>query len=864
MSDGTPGEPPDRFLPPDWAALAPLVDVVLDTPLHRRAAVLAEVSGGDPERRATLERLVAECERDLPLLNRPAAERFDQLLGEDEPIALPEVVGDRYRMGREVGRGGMARVYVASDLKHGRDVAIKVVRAELAASLGRDRFLKEIGIAARLRHPNIVPLYDSGVANGSLYFVMPFESGPSVRERVAQEGPLPVAEALSVLRDVARALQYAHEQGVVHRDIKPDNVLMSGGAAVVADFGIAKAFTAAQVDATQGLTTQTGVGMGTPAYMAPEQAVGDPSTDHRADIYSYGCLAYELFTAHPPFHGLPMHQIIAAHVGTVPPPLRELRADVPDGVARLVARCLEKNPDQRPQSATELLTALEQPGITPGLVRSPRFAKRTMALVTVALAVAVVGFTWWRWQGGTPASITVAVLPVVNIAKDSALDVFADGLSDEVATALARVPGVQIKSRSGARLYRGQLGVDVKEVGRKLAADYVVTGTMRQLDGRWIISTELTRTADAAELWSETFDRTPAQQLGVAEEIAGAYAARLRRIFPKSLGVAPALAEHQKTTPEAYRLYMLGQELLRRRGQSVKESAEAFRQAATIDPRYAGAFSGLSMALALYPYFQDARPASVYDEVTSSAKRALALDSALAQPHVALGLAYEHNREWDRAEAEFKTALRLQPGDAEARIQYGRFLTFRLRAREGLELFQAARRADPASALILSQVSYDYYLLGQQDSARVISEQAVQSGALNLTTRILGALVRLRDGRPAEARALVNDVTTVSPIVLYVLAASGDTATAMARLRAIESARPKPGFVESTRALVMLALRDTSAALNALQRATAADEIWFMVSSTSDHMFDPIRGSARFDAILREVGLPTSARARSP
>ena len=241
--------PPDRsdaLLPNDWADLAAALDTLLDTPTERRAAVLSELSAGDPARRATLEQLVAECERHAPLLDRPAAERFDRLVAEQVDVPLPDTLGGRYRIDRELGHGGMARVYLARDLKHARDVAVKVIRPDLAASLGRERFLGEIAIAARLRHPNIVPLYDSGDADGVLYFVMPYEDGPSLRTRLAGGEPLPVAECVTTLRDVARALAYAHEHGVVHRDVKPDNVMMSGGTAVVADFGIAKALAGAE------------------------------------------------------------------------------------------------------------------------------------------------------------------------------------------------------------------------------------------------------------------------------------------------------------------------------------------------------------------------------------------------------------------------------------------------------------------------------------------------------------------------------------------------------------------------------------------------------------------------------------------
>jgi len=379
-------------VPARWAELAPLVDAVLDAPTERRSSILLELSPSDPELRAEVERLVAECERGMPMLDRHAADAFLQLLVDDVDLAIPEILGGRYRIEHEIGRGGMALVYVARDLKHARAVAVKVIRPNLAASLGRSRFLREIEIAARLRHPNIVPVYDSGDADGMLYFVMPYEEGPSLRTRLDRDGALSVTQCVNVLRDVGRALAYAHEHGVVHRDVKPDNVLMSGGAAVVTDFGIAKAVHAAQSDAPTGTLTQPGAGIGTPAYMAPEQAVGDPATDHRADIYSFGCLAYELFAGHPPFHDLPTHEIIAAHVGTKPVPLSSASAGVPESIAGLVARCLEKSPGARPQSAQELLTDLDaaQTGPTE-LVRRRRRTPRPLLITAGIITVALIG-----------------------------------------------------------------------------------------------------------------------------------------------------------------------------------------------------------------------------------------------------------------------------------------------------------------------------------------------------------------------------------------------------------------------------------------------------------------------------------------
>ena len=343
--------------PEDWEQLAPLIDLVLDAEPDRRAALLDELYPGDPARRVRLERLVEDCERAHPLLDRPAAEAFSALLA-DEDLAIPEALSQRYRIERELGRGGMAVVYLAHDLRHGRDVAVKVIRPEVAAALGRDRFLREIAIAARLHHPNVVPLYDSGEAEGVLYYVMPFEPGASLRERLARDGPLPLAEAVRILRDVCDALAHAHQHGIVHRDIKPDNVLLAGRRALVADFGVAKAVTHAA--GTGSPHTTAAITLGTPTYMAPEQIGPHPDADHRADIYAVGLLGYEILGGRPPFRGRSSHEVLAAHLTESPRPLAALRADLPPVLAELVMKCLEKRPEDRWQQAEQLVTRLDE------------------------------------------------------------------------------------------------------------------------------------------------------------------------------------------------------------------------------------------------------------------------------------------------------------------------------------------------------------------------------------------------------------------------------------------------------------------------------------------------------------------------
>ena len=392
--------------PNDWRSLEPLVDALLDAAPDRRAALLAELSGGDAARHDELASLVAECERPYPLIETPVADRFDAVFGDEAP-PVPESLATRYRIFGEVGRGGMAIVYVARDLKHGRDVAVKVVRPELAAALGRVRFLREIEIAARLRHPHIVPLYDSGEvpAGGEqagtepslLYYVMPFEAGLSLRERLTRDGPVPIQDVVLILEDVCEALAYAHQHGIVHRDIKPDNILLSGRHAMVTDFGVARAVTEASTEPTLAVTD---LAFGTAAYMAPEQAANDPRLDHRADIYAVGVLACELLTGRPPFADSARQPTAPPQSTDVLEPLTRLRPDVPDALADVIMKCLANEPADRWQSADELLARLgsiPKPGATPlpvagGLTRPTAAppARRTRVLIGAATGAALV------------------------------------------------------------------------------------------------------------------------------------------------------------------------------------------------------------------------------------------------------------------------------------------------------------------------------------------------------------------------------------------------------------------------------------------------------------------------------------------
>ena len=491
---GTPGP----LLPGDWAVLSPLVDQLLDAPQAERAALLSQLAGGDPGRRAALEQLVRDCERDLPLLNRPAVERFDQLAGGEPPHPLPEVLGGRYRIEREVGAGGMATVYLAHDEQHDRRVAIKVLRPELAVAIGAERFLREIKLTAALQHPHILPLFDSGQVpeTGLVYYVMPFIEGESLRERLEVEQQLSLPDALQIIREVADALSYAHDLGLVHRDIKPDNIMLSRGHALVADFGIARAVTAAT-----GRLTGTGMAVGTVDYMSPEQATGSDEVDARSDQYSLGCVLYEMLAGGPPFSAPTSQGVLARHLMDPVPSLRTLRSSVPVSIEAAIFSALAKAKADRFPSVLAFVEALDGKRPSPGqpypaAVAPGRPAWKT--LVTAAVVLGVAGLAAWLVLRPPPINDhRVLVGLFEDRTGDAALASMAAQAATEVTGGLARtglVEVVDVRSATANQASATDLAV-LQKTARKRGAGSIVWGSYTKRGDSVVFQVQM---ADAA------------------------------------------------------------------------------------------------------------------------------------------------------------------------------------------------------------------------------------------------------------------------------------------------------------------------------------------------------------------------------
>ena len=464
---------------------------------------------------------------------------------------LSAALAGQYRLVRELGSGGMATVYLAQDDRHDRSVAIKVLHPEAAASVGAERFLAEIRTTAKLSHPNILPLFDSGTEDGFFYFVMPLIIGESLRTRLERERIIDTDEALRIAMEVADALAYAHANGVVHRDIKPENILLSGGPrlgatvsgetrvahALVADFGIARA------GSTGGSERLTGAGLtlGTPAYMSPEQAAGDVHVDGRSDQYSLACTLFEMLTGEAPFRGPSVEAILVRRFTRPPPRASDRREGIPRHIDGAILTAMARDPNERFPSMERFIDALRAPA-----------AARIVA---------------------ADADASVAVLPFTNMSADADNEYFGDGMAEEITNALAQVPGLRVAARTSAFAFKGKTH-DLRDIGEKLNVSTVLEGSVRRAGNRVRITAQLIDVDDGLHLWSERFDREMTDIFAIQDEIANAIASRLAATLRG--GAAGALVRPSTSNLDAYELYLKARSLMKQRGPALLSSIELF------------------------------------------------------------------------------------------------------------------------------------------------------------------------------------------------------------------------------------------------------------------------------------------------
>jgi eukaryotic-like serine/threonine-protein kinase len=797
---------------------------------------------------------------------------------------LTAALGASYTIERELGGGGMSRVFVAEEKALGRRVVIKVLPPEMAAALSSDRFRQEIQLAARVQHPHIVPLLSAGeIANGwgtgapMTYFTMPYVEGESLRSRLAGDA-MTISDLIRILREVASALEAAHAKGIVHRDVKPENVLLSHGSAMVTDFGVARAISSATVS-NERLTTH-GLAIGTPAYMAPEQAAADPTVDHRADIYSWGVLAYELLTGATPFAGRPPQAMLAAHTLETPQPLPSRHVNVPPALASLVMRCLAKLPADRPQSAAAIVRELDDITTTPSGtarlegVRVKGAQRRTIASAAAIIVVfglaamfvsqrskqqraAAVVATSDSSQGAVPPRNAIAVLPFTNSGGPAADEYLSDGMTDELTTSLAKRSDLEIVGRRSAYAFKGK-DARPQDIGHALGAAFLLDGTVRRVGSRMRVSAQLTRAANGIVVWSDRYEGPADDVFALQDSIADAIAGALRlRLASSQAGGTDGT---RTASPEAHDLYLQARfNAAKHTREGLLKAIALFQQSIAKDSLYALPWAGIGDA---YGWLADdyVPTSEAYPIAKQAAQRSLQLAPRLAEGHAVLGwILYAYDWDFAGSERESAAAIALDPGSALARSNHAFALHALGRFPESIAEMRRAIALDPLSAS--QSANLEWALLMARRYDEVIAQRNItrELDPTYFFSDSWGAVAYRALGRFDEALAIYLEQKRREPsrplaglAVTYV--AKGDTAAARAELRALEEYATRSYVRPEQIAQVYVALGQPERALELLERAVATRSNGTLTLRDASS-WEPLRADPRFARLVARTGL---------
>jgi serine/threonine protein kinase/Tfp pilus assembly protein PilF len=736
----------------------------------------------------------------------------------DQPARINAALAGRYTIDRELGSGGMATVYLADDVKHHRKVAVKVLRPQLAATIGPDRFLREIEIAARLNHPHILPLLDSGAADAILYYVMPYVRGESLRQKLTREKQLSIEDALAITRQVASALDFAHSEGVIHRDVKPENILLHEGEAMVADFGIALAIHSA----TGSRLTAMGVLIGTPEYMSPEQAVGEPGLDARSDVYSLGCVLYEMLAGESPHTGATAQAMIAKRLANPVPAVRRLRSAVPAVVERALMKALATVPADRFASAAAFAEALSESDVV------------------------------------RPRLPSVAVLPFLNLSADPENEYFADGITEDVIAQLSKIRALNVISRTSVMLFKKR-EQSLREIGTTLGATTVLEGSVRRVADRVRIVAQLIDVETDQHLWAETYDRQLTDIFVIQTDVALRIAAALRAELSRDERIR--IRKEPTSDLEAYQLYLQGRHCyIRYTEEGLRRGIEYFERAITKDPNYAMAHVGLALAYAELGETGALRPEEAYRRGKEAAVRALELDSELGEAHCVLAvIKFVSDFDWAGAEQEFKRALELTPGNADTYDLYGRLCSALERYDEAIAMQKRAQELDP----LVHRVDLATALLraGSYDEALQTAASAIELDPHYARGHATVAWAFVKKGLYDKGLAHLETAVSLSPGDTLWLAQlgqvygmTGDVPKARDVLRQLEDLSRQRYVSPYHMAYVYTGLGERDHAIDCLERAYE-DRAGAVYGIKGSFLFTTLHSHPRFTALLRKMKL---------
>jgi serine/threonine protein kinase/Tfp pilus assembly protein PilF len=738
----------------------------------------------------------------------------------DQLERLATALAGRYTIERELGHGGMATVYLADDLRHHRKVAIKVLRPELGSLLGPERFTREIRIAAGLTHPHILPLHDSGEADGLLFYVMPYVRGESLRQRLFREKQLSIDEAIGLVRQVASALDHAHAHGLIHRDIKPENILLHEGEAMVTDFGIALAADAAPGERL----TATGLMVGTPEYMSPEQAAGERTLDPRTDVYSLGCVLYEMLAGEPPYTGPTAQAVIAKRFTDPVPAIRRLRPTVPPAVEQALMKALARVPADRFASAAALADALTRPA------------------------------------GGQPRSPSVAVLPFLNLSADPENEFFADGITEDVIAQLSKIRSLKVISRTSVMPFRKR-EQSLREIGATLDVATLLEGSVRRAGSRVRIVAQLIDAETDRHLWAETYDRDLTDiftiQTDVALQIAAALKAELSHEERSRLRKEPT------DDVQAYQLYLLGKHCLSRWTQEgVDQGIKHLEQAVARDPNYALAYATMAYAYTdIGLGVAGALPAEeAFQRAKAAVARALEIDSGLAEAHAVLGyLRYVCDYDWAGAEEEFKRAIELNPNSGDAYDFYGLMLSALERYDEAIEMQRRAHELDPLAHRM--DIATTFLRAGRYDEALHAVTRVLEVDPHFAMAHATLGWTYLLMGMPDQGIAALQQAVSLSPESTLYLAQLGQAFALVGRteqarevLRQLDELARQRYVSPYHMAYVYTGLGEQDRAMDWLERAYE-ERAGGVFGIKGSFLFTSLRAHPRFKALLGKMNL---------
>jgi serine/threonine-protein kinase len=763
---------------------------------------------------------------------------------------LKTALADRYAVESEIGRGGMAVVFLAHDLKHDRKVAIKVFHPELAATLGAERLLREIEIGTKLTHPRVLSIFDSGEAAGILFYVMPYVTGESLRDRLNRETQLPLEEALEIAEQVADVLGYAHDQGIVHRDIKPENILFEAGHAIVADFGIAKAV------ATAGgqKLTQTGMAIGTPAYMSPEQASGEENVDGRADLYALGCVLYEMLAGEPPFTGATAQVILARKLTESVPGLRSARETVSEGLEMVIARTLAKAPADRYRNAREFADALRNPP-RPAAGRT----RRRWVLILGGVLVIVAG-SWVVLQSSNADAVPViAVLPCENLSPDSARIRAANRWTDDLITDLFNTPLLP-RSWATMRRYR-DVETSPAAIAAEQRADFFLTCGVDETGSEIQLRAALHLTENEDLLWTEDLrgDSTVAGMISVRSRavraIAEAAGASISETELEQLSSLPTQSD------SAYQYYLRGRESFEEELEpltSFASSLEYYDRAIAADSAFALAYLAKAHSLELHGQVASLAPKEYWPEVESLLIKALELDESLGMAHTLVAYARgSDDRSWPMAEYNFRRGIELEPRNAIAHTYYAQVLSYVGRHDEAIAHMKTAMDLEPTNTFNRSNLSWRYHFAGRYEDALHESRRAVEQDSTDaLAWMTLGVNLAALGSYEEAISALEAGGSFAMPTLGWAYGRAGRRTEAEDLLEVLLQ-RASESYSDAVNISIIYAgLGDHDEAIAWLERAFEEESIYIGMA-LGDNEWIPLtllRGDPRFQALRTRAG----------